>query len=98
VLRHDEVAAPTEYAQLLQDAGLEVDAWETTYVHVLAGMDPVLDWVRGTALRPVLATLSPSDAARFSAEYAALLQAAYPPGPHGTLFPFRRIFAVAHRA
>lgn len=99
VLRHhDAVSEPSSYAQLLLDAGLEVDVWETTYLHVLPGADPVLEWLRGTGLRPVLAALSPTDGAEFSAELASRLREAYPPGEHGTLFPFRRIFAVAHRS
>jgi trans-aconitate 2-methyltransferase len=98
VLRHhDAVGTPEEYAGLLLDAGLRADVWETTYVHVLDGDDPVLEWVRGTGLRPVLAALSVADGAAFEAEYAAELQHAYPRGEHGTLFPFRRIFAVGAR-
>ncbi|WP_375491714.1 trans-aconitate 2-methyltransferase [uncultured Jatrophihabitans sp.] len=98
VLRHDDaVAEPGDYANLLLAAGLAADVWETTYLHVLPGADPVLDWVRGTGLRPVLAALSDTDAADFSAEYAALLRAAYPRTEAGTLFAFRRIFAVGHR-
>jgi trans-aconitate 2-methyltransferase len=99
VLRHDDaVGSPSGYAALLLDAGLEPDTWETTYVHVLSGVDPVLEWVRGTGLRPVLAALSDADAAQFSAEYAHALREAYPPRAEGTLFPFRRIFAVGHRS
>jgi trans-aconitate 2-methyltransferase len=97
VLRHDVVATPAAYARLLQDAGLVADVWETTYLHVLTGPDPVLDWQRGTGLRPVLAALSEPDAAEFSASFAAALREAYPATPQGTLFPFRRIFAVGHR-
>ncbi len=73
-------------------------SWETTYLHVLSGADPVLEWLRGTGLRPVLAALSAADGDRFCAELAAALRAAYPRGAHGTPFPFRRIFAVGHRA
>lgn len=98
VLREDSVAEPVEYATLLLDAGLSTDAWETTYVHLLPGADPVLDWVRGTALRPVLAALSPADADAFCRLLGERLRAAYPRTPHGTFFPFRRIFAVGHRA
>jgi trans-aconitate 2-methyltransferase len=99
VLRHDDaVGTPSTYAALLLHEGLTVDVWETTYLHVLQGVDPVLEWVRGTGLRPVLAALDTTDAAAFETEYADALRRAYPPGPHGTLFPFRRIFAVAHRA
>jgi trans-aconitate 2-methyltransferase len=98
VLRHhDVVGDPQTYAELALDAGLTVQAWETTYVHVLQGADPVLDWVRGTGLRPVLAALGEQDGAEFEAAYAALLREAYPATDHGTLFPFRRVFVVAHR-
>ncbi len=98
ILRHDNaVGTPAEYAALLLGAGLVVDVWDTTYQHVLTGEDPVLDWLRGTGLRPVLAALSPEDGARFCAEFAAELRRAYPPTAHGTLFAFRRVFAVGRK-
>ncbi|HEY2271808.1 MAG TPA: trans-aconitate 2-methyltransferase [Jatrophihabitantaceae bacterium] len=98
VLRHhDAVGSPESYATLLLEAGLRVDVWETTYLHVLSGPDPVLQWLRGTGLRPVLAALSDEDGAAFSAELAVELRTAYPAAEHGTLFPFRRVFAVASR-
>lgn len=93
----DSVGQPVDYAELLLAAGLEVDVWETTYLHLLTGDDPVLNWVRGTALRPVLEELTPEESAAFESEYAALLRGAYPAGAHGTHFPFRRIFVVAHK-
>lgn len=98
VLRHaDAVAEPPRYASILTGAGLVADVWETTYFHLLTGEDPVLQWVRGTGLRPVLAALGAGDPAEFEQEYAARLREAYPATPHGTIFPFRRIFAVGHR-
>jgi trans-aconitate 2-methyltransferase len=98
VLRHDDaVLEPAEYLELMLDAGCDADAWETTYLQLLPGPDPVLEWVRGTGLRPVLAALSAGEGRRFEAEYAQLLTEAYPPGAHGTVFPFRRIFAVARK-
>jgi trans-aconitate 2-methyltransferase len=90
-------ADPAEYAELLAGAGCEVDAWETTYVHILQGEDPVLEWYKGTGLRPVLAVLDAGQAADFLAEYGERIRVAYPPGPFGTLLPFRRVFTVAHR-
>jgi trans-aconitate 2-methyltransferase len=94
-LREDPVLDPAGYAELLGGCGCHVDAWETTYLQVLSGPDPVLDWVRGTALRPVLAALPADQHEGFLAEYAAALRTAYPPGTLRTLFPFRRVFAVA---
>ncbi|NEK60547.1 trans-aconitate 2-methyltransferase [Geodermatophilus sabuli] len=91
----DAVLDPAGYLDVLTGAGLGVDAWETTYLHVLRGTDPVLEWVRSTVLRPVLGRLGDADAAELSDAYAAALRAAYPPRPDGTtLLPFRRVFAV----
>jgi trans-aconitate methyltransferase len=96
VNRHNIVGDPADYFELLSDLGCEVDAWETTYVQVLHGPDPVLEWMKGTALRPALDAL-PNETEReeFVTELATSLRKAYPPGPHGTLFPFRRIFVIA---
>ena len=91
-------ADPADYAELLARAGCEVDAWETTYVHILGGDDPVLEWYKGTGLRPVLAVLDAEQAADFLAEAGERLRAAYPPSSFGTVFPFRRVFTVARRA
>ncbi|GAB3250423.1 class I SAM-dependent methyltransferase [Arthrobacter pigmenti] len=93
----DAVGAPADYLQLMLDAGFSADAWETTYLQLLQGEDPVLDWVRGTGLRPVLEVLNNHDARRFETEYASELREAYPPGDHGTVFPFRRIFCVGRK-
>lgn len=91
----DSVDTAEQYARALLAAGLTVDAWETTYMHVLPGVDAVLNWVRGTGLRPVLEALDDEQRPRFEEQYAAALQKAYPSTPAGTVFPFRRIFVVA---
>jgi trans-aconitate 2-methyltransferase len=94
----DAVLEPAGYLDVLAGAGLVPDVWETTYLHVLTGSDPVLGWVRSTVLRPVLALLDVGEGERFAAEYAAALRVAYPPRADGTtVLPFRRIFAVGHR-
>jgi trans-aconitate 2-methyltransferase len=87
-------AEPAQYLDLLARAGCEVDAWETTYQHVLPGEDPVTDWYKGSGLRPVLAALDAESAAVFLAEYGAAARAAYPRRPYGTVLPFRRVFVV----
>ena len=88
---------PVEYLDALALAGLvAIDVWETTYLHVLTGDDPVLNWVSGTALRPILASLDDADRDAFLGPYREALRAAYPTRDDGTvLLPFRRIFAVA---
>jgi trans-aconitate 2-methyltransferase len=97
VLRAPDMPGPGDYLQALTGLGCEVDAWETTYQHLLQGDDPVLDWVRGTGLRPVLDALAddPEALEEYVTAYAERLRAAYPAGPQGTVFPFRRIFVVA---
>jgi trans-aconitate 2-methyltransferase len=95
--REASVAPPEAYFDALVAAGLEPDVWQTTYLHRLSGSDPVLEWVKGTALRPVLTALAddPDATGQFLAECAEGLRAAYPPAPDGTtVFPFRRTFAV----
>ena len=97
--RVDDTGDPVDYADRLDRLGCSVDAWETTYLHILPGSDPVLEWVKGTALRPALTALEsdPALQARFCDQLAPMLRAAYPPRRYGTPFPFRRVFAVARR-
>jgi trans-aconitate 2-methyltransferase len=86
---------PVDYLALLAGAGCDVDAWETTYLHVLQGEDAVVDWYRGSGLRPVLAALPPALAEEFLAGYRERIRVAYPAAPYGTVLPFRRVFVVA---
>ncbi|HWC36791.1 MAG TPA: methyltransferase domain-containing protein [Mycobacteriales bacterium] len=95
--RQAAVESPEAYLEAMTAAGLLPDVWQTTYLHRLTGADPVLEWVKGTALRPVLTALAddPDATAEFLAACAAGLRTAYPAGPDGTtVFPFRRTFAV----
>lgn len=98
LIRDTPVAAPRVYYDLLSGLGASVDVWETEYLHVLTGPDPVLEWVRGSALRPLLAALDEAERAELEERYAALLRSAYPARPDGvTIFPFKRLFFVATR-
>jgi trans-aconitate 2-methyltransferase len=87
----------SSYLADLAALGCVVDAWETTYLHVLTGTDPVFGWIRGTGARPYLQALADDQRQVFIAEYKQLLRRAYPPQPFGTVLPFRRIFAVAQK-
>ncbi len=88
---------PAAYLDALAGPGWELDAWETTYLHVLAGPDPVLRWISGTGARPVLQALPEQLRDRFTADYGAALRDAYPAAAYGTVLPFRRVFVVATR-
>ncbi|MEV0731646.1 trans-aconitate 2-methyltransferase [Polymorphospora sp. NPDC050346] len=99
LLRESPVSDAAGYATLLTAAGCAVDAWETTYVHLLPaepGADhPVLRWMDGTALRPVRAALDDEAFAAFRRQLAVRLEAAYPARDSLVYFPFHRIFVVA---
>lgn len=86
---------PQIYWRCLTDLGCAVDAWETTYLHVLQGEDPVFDWVSGTGARPTLQALPEGLREEFTREYKDRLRLAYPDLGHGIVLPFRRVFAVA---
>ena len=89
------------YLEALTDLGCEVDAWETTYLHVLTGPDPVLSWISGTGARPLIGSLpdGPGDLReRFTAELGARLRDAHPERDGRVVLPFRRVFAVARVA
>jgi trans-aconitate 2-methyltransferase len=92
------VAEPADYLERLVPHAATVDVWETTYVQVLQGEDAVLQWMRGTGLRPVLSELDEAEQVEFLEEYGARLRAAYPQRAFGTVLPYRRIFVVAQIA
>lgn len=92
----DWVAEPEFYYDLLARSARSVDIWETEYLQILKGPDPVLEWVKSTALRPILDGLDDHQRPIYLAEYARRLRSAYPMRQDGrTLYPFRRLFIVA---
>ena len=86
------------YITALSSLCFDVDAWTTEYQQILHGENPVLEWVKGTALRPVLNALPPDMYDSFLSEYGVRLLEAYPAQRFGTLLPFKRVFFVAQRA
>lgn len=89
---------PAVYLDALAGLGCTVEAWETTYLHVLTGPDPVFTWVSGTGARPTLQALPDDLRPAFEAELKRRLAAAYPEHEYGVVLPFRRVFAVARTA
>lgn len=87
------------YYAVLKHHAARVDVWRTTYHHVLAGgTDAVVEWFKGSGLRPFLAPLDASEAEGFLMDYRAALVEAYPPLADGSvLLPFPRLFFVAVR-
>jgi trans-aconitate 2-methyltransferase len=93
-----EVAPAAWYYGLLRPRCSRVDVWRTTYHHPLAGIDGVVEWFKGSGLRPFLAPLDEEERAEYLARYRAALASAYPAQPDGSvLLPFPRSFLVATR-
>jgi trans-aconitate 2-methyltransferase len=101
LLDRNRSAGPERYAELLSRHCSLVDVWETTYLQILdpaaASAHPVLDWVSGTSLRPLLAALDGAEREEFVADLAERYDRAYPRRAYGVPFPFRRVFAVGRR-
>lgn len=97
-VREISVLSAEAYYGILRPHMPIVDIWETEYLQVLHGEDAVYDWVSGTGLRPFVQALDGEEREAFIAAYKAKLNAAYPKRADGTtLFPFKRLFAVAKR-
>ncbi len=96
LLRPPPVAEPAFYFDLLSRRASTLDMWETEYLHVLEGEDPVKEWTKGSWLSPLLDALREPERSQFERCYADMVAEAYPRRPDGkTLLPFRRLFIVA---
>lgn len=97
---HEWHVHPTEfYYDVLAPHVRDLDIWTTEYLHLLASVDEIVEWYRGTGLRPWLDALSrQADREQFAFEFRSLLAQQFQPRPGGdVLFPFRRLFLVAYR-
>lgn len=92
------VLEATDYRRVLAPVSTDLEIWKTEYFHFLQGDDPILEWVRGTGLRPILEGLSAVDLEIFLSRYQKELRRTYPELDDGTtLYPFSRLFLVARR-
>lgn len=95
-LRSHPVAEGKAYLRWLNPWADRLDLWETDYLHLLEGPDPVAEWTRGSFLVPLLEALDEAERERFLEAYRGRLREAYPPDDMGrTPFWFRRLFMVA---
>jgi len=96
--RRPSIETPAFYAERLLGHGLELEMWETVYHHRMESPAGIVEWMKGTALRPLLSALEPPEQAGFLDALLARVAPLHPPGPHGIFFPFRRLFFVARRS
>jgi trans-aconitate 2-methyltransferase len=87
------------YHDIMAPEAASLDLWETEYLHIMPDAAAIVEWYKGSGLRPFLDVL-PSDAIRaaFTAEYLERIRRAYPCRSNGrVIFPFRRLFLIAYR-
>jgi trans-aconitate 2-methyltransferase len=91
-----KIVAADRYYELLHSAGCSVDVWRTTYHHPLAGgPDAVVEWFKGSGLRPFIDPLDEHERTGFLARYRSAVAHAYPAMADGSvLLPFPRLFIV----
>jgi trans-aconitate 2-methyltransferase len=85
------------YYRLLRARCRRVDVWRTTYYHPLADANAIVEWFKGTGLRPFLDPLDPPQRAAYLARYTERLASLYPSQSGGVLLPFPRLLLVAQR-
>ena len=95
----ERIGAFEDYYGALAPRAARVDFWRTTYAHILEGPAAIVEWVKGTGLRPFLDPLASEEKRDFLARYRAAIAKAYPPLADGrALLRFPRLFVVAERS
>ncbi|HWJ74390.1 MAG TPA: trans-aconitate 2-methyltransferase [Kaistia sp.] len=96
VIRRPPLPDPRAYFERLGPKSARIDLWHTVYQHKLSGPAAIVEWVKGTGLRPYLDALPPNLREAFLADYLARISTAYPPLSDGSvLLRFPRLFLVA---
>lgn len=77
----------------------KLDLWQTEYIHVMDGADAIVEWYKGTGLRPFMQKLADEVVRkRFIQDYTEYIREIYPAQEDGkVLFPFKRIFFIKKR-
>jgi trans-aconitate 2-methyltransferase len=93
-----DLPSPSGYYDLLRPLCSHLDIWHTVYNHVMTGPDGIVEWFKGSALRPFLDALDEAARRTFLADYTARIARAYPACRDGkVLLRFPRLFIVAVR-
>lgn len=92
------IGSPSWYYGVLKPQVTRVDVWRTVYHHPLDGVDGIVEWFKGSGLRPFLALLEPAEREAYLAAYRAAIAPHYPAAADGkVLLAFPRLFIVATR-
>jgi trans-aconitate 2-methyltransferase len=94
----DELPRPGDYYNLLRPHCSHLDVWHIVYNHVMPGPEAIVEWFKGSALRPFLNALDEPTREKFLASYTAEIARAYPARFDGqVLLRFPRLFILAVR-
>lgn len=84
---------PEKYYDILSDISSDFEMWQTTYFHRMKSHSDIMEWYKGTGLRPYLEALSPADKAEFEKDIFTEIEKAYPKQANGEIiFRFPRLF------
>ncbi len=91
--RHFYTLAPEKYYDILVEISSDFEMWQTTYFHRMKSHSDIMEWYKGTGLRPYLEALSETDSAEFERDIFEEVQKAYPKQANGEIiFRFPRLF------
>jgi len=86
------------YYDVLAPHAACVDIWYTEYQHVMMNAEAIVEWYKGTGLRPFMEALAANEREKFLSDYTDRIREAYRPRPDGkVLFPFLRLFVIAYK-
>ena len=95
-VRRAALPAPSVYLDRLEAKSIRIDVWHTIYYHRLANAEAIVEWVKGTGLRPYLDHAGEAHREAYLADYLGRVEKAYPKMSDGrVLLRFPRIFMVA---
>jgi trans-aconitate 2-methyltransferase len=94
----NDLPRPEEYYDLLRPVCSHLDIWHTHYNHIIENHAGVVEWFKGSGLRPFLAPLDEVMAETFTAQYTDEIRRAYPTRSDGkVMLKFPRLFLLAVR-
>ena len=98
-IERDQFPSPTEIWDGLKPLCADLDIWQTTYMHVMENHEGIVEWVKGTGLRPYVDPLDEKAREEFISIYLGKLKEAYTAQVDGkVLLPYPRLFVVATKA